>query len=111
MENKAPDVESVDIRPGVGLYALFPSLRYTPWVALGEMVDNSIQSYIQHKEELIALNGPDYKLRVDINFSGGENPTIQLIMPLGFIRKILDEHLHLQCRQRTERVYLNTALE
>jgi len=79
MENNAPDVESVDIRPGVGLYALFPSLRYTPWVALGEMVDNSIQSYIQHKEELIALNGPDYKLRVDINFSGGENPTIQLV--------------------------------
>ena len=73
------DPDSVDIRPGVGLYALFPSLRYTPWVALGEMVDNSIQSYIQHKDELIALNGPDYKLRVDINFSGGDNPTIQLV--------------------------------
>jgi len=79
MEDMTPDPESVDIRPGVGLYALFPSLRYTPWVALGEMVDNSIQSYIQHKDELIALNGPDYKLRVDINFSGGDNPTIQLV--------------------------------
>jgi len=71
--------ESVDIRPGVGLYALFPSLRYTPWVALGEMVDNSIQSYIKHKDELIALNGPNYKLRIDINFSSGDNPTIQLV--------------------------------
>jgi hypothetical protein len=79
MEDIAPGLESVDIRPGVGLYALFPSLRYTPWVALGEMVDNSIQSYIQHKDALIALNGPDYKLRVDINFSGGDNPTIQLV--------------------------------
>lgn len=68
MVDQSPDVELVDIRPGVGLYALFPSLRYTPWVALGEMVDNSIQSYQQHKDELIALNGPDYKLRVDINF-------------------------------------------
>lgn len=71
--------ESVDIRPGVGLYALFPSLRYTPWVALGEMVDNSIQSYIKHKDELVALNGPNYKLRIDINFSSGDNPTIQIV--------------------------------
>jgi len=79
MVDQSSDNELVDIRPGVGLYALFPSLRYTPWVALGEMVDNSIQSYQQHKDELLALNGPDYKLRVDINFSGGENPTIQLV--------------------------------
>ena len=71
--------DTVPIRPGIGLYALFPSLRYTPWVALGEMVDNSIQSYQEHKDELIALNGPTYKLRIEINFSGGENPTIQII--------------------------------
>lgn len=71
--------EKVAIRPGIGLYALFPSLRYSPWVALGEMVDNSIQSYQEHKEELIALNGPEYRLRIEINFSGGEKPTIQLI--------------------------------
>ena len=69
----------VVIRPGVGLYALFPSLRYTPWVALGEMVDNSIQSYLEHKDELTALHGPTYKLRVEVNFVGGENPTIQII--------------------------------
>lgn len=75
----SPEKDTVPIRPGIGLYALFPSLRYTPWVALGEMVDNSIQSYQEHKDELIALNGPTYKLRIEINFSGGENPTIQII--------------------------------
>ncbi len=75
----ALEKDTVPIRPGIGLYALFPSLRYTPWVALGEMVDNSIQSYQEHKDELIALNGPTYKLRIEINFSGGENPTIQII--------------------------------
>jgi len=75
----ALEKDTVPIRPGIGLYALFPSLRYTPWVALGEMVDNSIQSYQEHKEDLIALNGPTYKLRIEINFSGGENPTIQII--------------------------------
>lgn len=69
----------VEIRPGVGLYALFPSLRYTPWVALGEMVDNSIQSYLEHKEELLALHGPTYKLRIDINFISGANPEIQIV--------------------------------
>ena len=71
--------ERVAIRPGIGLYALFPSLRYTPWVALGEMVDNSIQSYQEHKEELFALHGPEYKLRIEINYSSGDSPTIQLI--------------------------------
>ena len=79
MVDQKTDIESVQIRPGVGLYALFPSLRYSPWVALGEMVDNSIQSYLQHKDELIELNGPSYKLRIDINFTGGENPTIQIV--------------------------------
>lgn len=71
--------EQVTIRPGIGLYALFPSLRYSPWVALGEMVDNSIQSYQEHRQELIDLHGPEYKLRIEINYSGGDNPTIQLI--------------------------------
>lgn len=79
MLDQVGDNEHVEIRPGVGLYSLFPSLRYTPWVALGEMVDNSIQSYLEHKDELIALHGSDYKLRIDINFGGGDNPTIQIV--------------------------------
>lgn len=79
MLDEKGDIDHVEIRPGVGLYALFPSLRYTPWVALGEMVDNSIQSYLEHRDELVAIHGSDYKLRVDINFSGGENPTIQIV--------------------------------
>jgi hypothetical protein len=79
MSNNLNSPEQVTIRPGIGLYALFPSLRYSPWVALGEMVDNSIQSYQEHKQELIDLHGPEYKLRIEINYSAGDNPTIQLI--------------------------------
>jgi hypothetical protein len=79
MPTDKPGLDSVEIRPNVGLYSLFRSLRYTPWVALGEMVDNSIQSYLEHKDELIAINGPNYKLRVDINIFSGENPEIQLV--------------------------------
>jgi hypothetical protein len=43
------------------------------------MVDNSIQSYQEHKQELIDLHGPEYKLRIEINYSAGDSPTIQLI--------------------------------
>ena len=79
MSDQLNNSDKVTIRPDVGLYRLFPSLRYSPWVALGEMVDNSIQSYIEHKNELNALYEGKYQLTVDINFSSGEKPTIQVV--------------------------------
>lgn len=66
----------VQIRPGVGLLSLFPAMNYKPWFALGEMVDNSIQSYASNRDALRALHGSDFKLRIDINFSGGSDPRI-----------------------------------
>jgi hypothetical protein len=60
---------TVTIQPGVGMLALFPSMNYKAWFALGEMVDNSIQSYKEHKAELKRLNGPNFKLKIDIEFS------------------------------------------
>ncbi|CAN2188591.1 HATPase domain containing protein [Candidatus Nanopelagicaceae bacterium] len=66
----------VQIRPGVGLLSLFPAMNYKPWFALGEMVDNSIQSYVTHRESLRKLHGNDFKLRIDINFSSGSDPRI-----------------------------------
>jgi hypothetical protein len=53
-------------------------MRYTSWVALGELVDNSIGSYIANKDKLIALHGEKYRLRVDITFVNGSNPEIQV---------------------------------
>jgi len=69
-------MDKVHIRPGVGMYSLFPHMNYKPWFALGEMVDNSIQSYFKNREELRKLHGPKFKLQIDINFSQGINPTI-----------------------------------
>jgi hypothetical protein len=66
----------VKIRPGVGLLSLFPAMNYKPWFALGEMVDNSIQSFQLHRDELRALHGSDFKLRIDIAFSPGNDPII-----------------------------------
>ena len=37
------------------VYGLFKNIQYTSWYALAEYVDNSVQSYIDHKEELSKL--------------------------------------------------------
>ena len=59
---------TVTIQPGVGMLALFPSMNYKAWFALGEMVDNSIQSFTEHKIALKRLHGPGFKLKIDIDF-------------------------------------------
>ena len=67
---------SVRIRPGVGLLSLFPAMYYKPWFALGEFVDNSIQSFLDNRGRLRELHGEDFRLRIDIEFSTGANPEI-----------------------------------
>jgi hypothetical protein len=42
-------------------------LNYTPWFALAEFVDNSVQSFSQHRAALEKADGRKYKLRVDID--------------------------------------------
>ena len=67
----------VNITPGVGVYAMFPSFNYKPWLALGEFLDNSISSYQKHKAALQALNGPNFKLRIMIDYDA-EQGTIEI---------------------------------
>ncbi|MEP2682244.1 MAG: ATP-binding protein [Sulfitobacter sp.] len=66
-------VSSVNIRPGVNVLSVLPHLNYKSWFALAEFVDNSIQSSINNKKALQAVAGPDYKLRVDIDFDMADN--------------------------------------
>ena len=61
-------VSSVNIRPGVNVLSVLPHLNYKSWFALAEFVDNSIQSSIDNKKALKAVDGSQYKLRVDIDF-------------------------------------------
>lgn len=44
-------------------------LNYKPWFAIAEFVDNSLQSYLSHKEALHAAEGPDFRLRLVIELS------------------------------------------
>ena len=60
-------IESVDIRPGVSVLAVLRHLNYRPWFALGEFVDNAVQSFSRNREALLRASGDSYKLRVDID--------------------------------------------
>ncbi|MBY6218770.1 ATP-binding protein [Qipengyuania aquimaris] len=66
-------VNSVNIRPGVNVLSVLPHLNYKAWYALAEFVDNSIQSSIDRKRDLRSIEGEDYRLRVDIDFTAAEN--------------------------------------
>jgi hypothetical protein len=41
-------------------------LNYKPWFAIAEFIDNAVQSYVTNRDALIALNGADYTLKVDV---------------------------------------------
>lgn len=60
-------VKTVDIRPGVSVLAVLRHLNYRPWFALGEFVDNAVESFIKHQKALEKVDGRGLKLRVDID--------------------------------------------
>lgn len=58
--------QSINIRPTSSVYGTYKRLSYRPWTALAEFIDNSTQSFIDHKRELLELD--DYKkleIRID----------------------------------------------
>ena len=60
------EIKTVTVRPGVGMLALFPSMNYKPWYAVGEFVDNAIQSWLAHSDRLAAVSGGRAHLRVEV---------------------------------------------
>lgn len=48
----APDLPGINIRPRVGMYAAFARLNYKPWFAISEFIDNAVQSFLHHHEDL-----------------------------------------------------------
>lgn len=64
--------DSINIRPGVGILGLFPAMNYRAWYALGELVDNAIDSYLTHKKALRRVEGSNYKLRIVISVDGAD---------------------------------------
>ncbi|WP_138275909.1 ATP-binding protein [Rhodoluna limnophila] len=70
------DSFDVNIQPDVSALRMFKSMSFTPWYALGEFVDNSLTSAMKFQEELLAINGPDYKVRIQIDFSPETNDLV-----------------------------------
>ena len=62
-------IESVNIRPGVSMLSVLSHLNYKPWFAMAEFVDNSLQSFLDHRDELERVDGRDTKLKVTIELN------------------------------------------
>ena len=45
----------INIRPTSSVYGTYKRLSYQPWTAIAEFVDNSTQSFYDHKDELMSL--------------------------------------------------------
>lgn len=59
--------KKVDIRPGVSVLAVLRHLNYKPWYALGEFVDNAVESFVKHREAIEESHDNRLKLRVNID--------------------------------------------
>ena len=62
--------DSINIRPGVAVLAVLRHLNYQPWFAFAEFVDNALQSFLAHRDELVLVDGPGVKLKVSIELDG-----------------------------------------
>lgn len=61
-------MKKLNIRPDTGVYGTYKRISYEPWTALAEFVDNSTQSFYDHKKELFSTKY--YKgLEVEIEYT------------------------------------------
>ena len=65
LENIRKKVLKIDAGADVGILQILKSVSYTPAEAIAEYVDNSVQSYLDNKENLKKIN-KNYKLKVSI---------------------------------------------
>lgn len=77
MEDVNP-LTSINIRPGVSILSVLKHLNYKPWYALAEFVDNAVQSYLEHEDELKRLEGPTFKLLVSIDIDPNDSGKITI---------------------------------
>lgn len=61
------NIENVSIKIQTGVYGQFRNLKNTAWFALGEYVDNAVQSFENNKSRLREANNNNYQFEVRIN--------------------------------------------
>jgi hypothetical protein len=72
-------LDTINIRPGVTILSVLRHLNYKPWFALAEFVDNSVQSYLTHRDRLVTEEGHDFQLKVEVEYddSGDTRLTVR----------------------------------
>ena len=70
-------VETVSIKIQTGVYGQFRNLNNKVWFALGEYVDNAVQSFENNKESLKKTHNGKYQFEVRINIDR-ENDQIKI---------------------------------
>lgn len=55
---------------------MFPSFDYKPWLAIAELLDNSITSYQQNREALELVDGPDFTLVLKVEYDSKLNQLV-----------------------------------
>lgn len=69
----------INIRPTSGVYATYKRLSYQPWTAIAEFVDNSTQSFYDHKEELLSLKySKGLKITIDYISDANKGDRIEI---------------------------------
>lgn len=56
----------IEIRPEVTMLSVLRHLNYKAWFAIAEFIDNALQSYLANREALEFINGPTFRLEVDV---------------------------------------------
>jgi hypothetical protein len=66
-------VENVSIKIQTGVYGQFRNLNNKVWFALGEFVDNAVQSFENNRDALKKANNYKYQfeVRINIDWEGG----------------------------------------
>lgn len=65
--------KTINIRPTTSVYATYKNIKYDPWTAIAEFVDNSTQSYYDNAERLEATkywDGLDVRITYEKNNNG-----------------------------------------
>jgi hypothetical protein len=71
-------IATVDIRPGVSVLAVLRHLNYRPWFALGEFVDNAVESFMRHRGALEDAEDSGFRLRVEIDVDASTSARISI---------------------------------
>lgn len=70
--------ESLPLKMETGLLAHYAGMNYRYSYAIGEYIDNSIQSYLTHRAKLRKVEGRDFRLEIDLILERHPAPSMEI---------------------------------